>query len=102
MLFMIALTVIVSFQTIGTLLVFGLLMAPAGAGALLARRIQVMMAWAALFGVVSMYAGLLVSYHFDLAAGATIILIAISIFFIVFVLQNVRRRVARPQESTYA
>src|SRR4030042_918662 len=34
MLFMIALTVIVSFQTVGTLLVFGLLIAPAGAGAL--------------------------------------------------------------------
>ena len=36
---LIAITVIVSFQTVGTLLVFGMLLAPAGAGALLARRI---------------------------------------------------------------
>jgi ABC-type Mn2+/Zn2+ transport system permease subunit len=50
MLFMIATTIIVSFQTVGTLLVFGLLIAPAGAGALLARRIRAMMAWATLFG----------------------------------------------------
>ena len=99
MLFMIALTVIVSFQTVGTLLVFGLLIAPAGAGALLARRIEVMMAWAVLFGVLSMYSGLLISYHFDLAAGAAIILVAIMIFFIVFILQNLRnRRMALRQE----
>lgn len=90
MLFMIAITVIVSFQTVGTLLVFGLLIAPAGAGALLARRIKSMMAWAVGFGVLSIYLGLLISYHFNLAAGASIILVTVIIFFIVFIIQNVR------------
>jgi ABC-type Mn2+/Zn2+ transport system permease subunit len=103
MLFMIAITVIVSFQTVGTLLVFGLLIAPAGAGALLARRVEAMMAWAALFGILSMYSGLLISYHFDLAAGAAIILVAIAIFFIVFIIQNVRQhRTSLPEESGHA
>jgi ABC-type Mn2+/Zn2+ transport system permease subunit len=92
MLFMIAATVIVSFQTVGTLLVFGLLIAPAGAGAMLAHRIEIMMTWAALFGILSMYFGLLISYHFNLAAGATIILAAVFIFFIVFIIQNLRHR----------
>lgn len=92
MLFMIAVTVIVSFQTVGTLLVFGLLIAPAGAGALLARQIKSMVAWAVVFGVLSMYFGLLLSYHFNLAAGAAIILVAVVIFFIVFIFQNVRNR----------
>ncbi len=92
MLFMIAATVIVSFQTVGTLLVFGLLIAPAGAGALLARRIKAMMAWSMLFGILSMYFGLLISYHFNLAAGAAIILVTVVIFFIVFVMQNLRSR----------
>lgn len=91
MLFMIAATVIVSFQTVGTLLVFGMLIAPAGAGALLARQIRSMIAWAVVFGAVSVYAGLLVSYHFNLAAGASIILVAVVLFFIVFVVQNVRQ-----------
>jgi ABC-type Mn2+/Zn2+ transport system permease subunit len=91
MLFMIAITIIVSFQTVGTLLVFGLLIAPAGAGALLARRIKAMMAWASLFGILSMYFGLLISYHFNLAAGASIILVAVTIFFTVFVAQNIRQ-----------
>ncbi len=92
MLFMIAVTVIVSFQTVGTLLVFGLLIAPAGAGALVARRIEAMMLWAALFGILSMFFGLLISYHFNLAAGASIILVAVTIFFIVFIIQNLRQR----------
>jgi len=92
MLFMIALTVIVSFQTVGTLLVFGLLIAPAASGALLARRIQVMMTWSVIFGVVSMFIGLLLSYYFDLAAGASIILVTVVIFFIVFIIQNIRSR----------
>jgi ABC-type Mn2+/Zn2+ transport system permease subunit len=92
MLFMIAVTVIVSFQTVGTLLVFGLLIAPAGAGALLARRIEAMIAWAVLFGVLSMYFGLLISYHFNLAAGAAITLVTVLIFFIVFSIQNARSR----------
>ena len=92
MLFMIAATIIVSFQTVGTLLVFGLLIAPAGAGALLARRIRGMMAWATIFGAVSVYAGLLLSYYLNLAAGASIIMVAVVIFFIVFIIQNLRSR----------
>jgi ABC-type Mn2+/Zn2+ transport system permease subunit len=102
MLFMIAATVIVSFQTVGTLLVFGLLIAPAGAGALLARRVEAMMAWAILFGALSMYSGLLISYYFDLAAGAAIILVTVIIFFIVFIVQNIRhRRAVHPQELSH-
>jgi ABC-type Mn2+/Zn2+ transport system permease subunit len=102
MLFMIAITIIASFQTVGTLLVFGLLIAPAGAGALLARQIKSMMAWAIIFGVLSMYFGLLLSYHFNLAAGAAIILVTVVIFFIVFTLQNIRsRRAMRSEVQTY-
>ncbi len=90
MLFMIAATIIVSFQTVGTLLVFGMLIAPAGAGALLARKTSTMMIWAIVIGILSMYLGLLVSLHFELAAGASIILVTVVIFFIVFIIQNIR------------
>jgi ABC-type Mn2+/Zn2+ transport system permease subunit/ABC-type Mn2+/Zn2+ transport system ATPase subunit len=106
MLALVALTVIVSFQTVGTLLVFGMLLAPAGAGALLARRIGAMMGWAALFGALSVYIGLLVSYHFNVAAGSTIVLAATLIFFLAFTVQNARARRAEasapPVEATAA
>lgn len=91
MLAMIAITVIVSFQTVGTLLVFGMLLAPAAAGALVARRIGSMMAWAAVFGVFSVYAGLLISYHFNTAAGATIVLMATIVFFVAFFIRAARQ-----------
>jgi ABC-type Mn2+/Zn2+ transport system permease subunit len=90
MLALIALTIVVSFQTVGTLLVFGMLLAPSGSGALLARRISSMMAWATVFGTLSVYAGLLASYHFNIAAGASIVLMAVLIFFIVLLVQSLR------------
>ena len=43
MMLLVALTVVVAFQTVGTLLVFGMLLAPAATGALLAHRISLMM-----------------------------------------------------------
>ncbi|MBK9713822.1 MAG: metal ABC transporter permease [Kouleothrix sp.] len=95
MLALIAVTIIVSFQTVGTLLVFGMLLAPAGAGALLARRVEAMMGFAALFGGLAVYIGLLASYHFNIAAGSAIVLSATIIFFVVFVAQNLRSRQAQ-------
>ncbi len=90
MLVMVAVCVVMSFQTVGTLLVFGMLLAPAGTGALLATRLPAMVAWASLFGVLSVYGGLLASYHFDLAAGASVVVCAVTIFFVVLVTQAIR------------
>jgi ABC-type Mn2+/Zn2+ transport system permease subunit len=91
MLLMTAATVVVSFQTVGSLLVFGMLLAPAGVGALLARRIGSMMLWAAGTGVLSTYFGLLASYHFSWAAGASVVLTAVAIFFLTLVFVSVRK-----------
>jgi ABC-type Mn2+/Zn2+ transport system permease subunit len=90
MLVLVAATVITSFRTVGTLLVFGMLVAPAGAGALLARRVGSMMAWAAGIGAVSVYLGLVLSYHAGYAAGATIVLVAVAIFFVVFAVTSLQ------------
>lgn len=95
MLIMVAIAVIMSFQTVGTLLVFGMLIAPAGAGALLAHRLTAMMAWAALIGSVSVYLGLLISYHFDFAGGASIVVVAVLVFFGIFAVQSTRQSLAR-------
>jgi ABC-type Mn2+/Zn2+ transport system permease subunit len=97
MLVMVATTVVVSFQAVGTLLVFGMLIAPAGAGALLARRVTAMVAWAAAIGSGSVYVGLLLSYHFDLAAGASIVFVTVCSFFVVLTVQGLRTaRASRP------
>ena len=97
MLVLIALTVVVSFQVVGTLLVFGMLLAPAAAGALLAHRIATMMAIGSIIGAISSYLGLLISYWFDLAAGASMVLVAVAIFFIVFLYASWRD--SRPRHT---
>lgn len=80
LLLVVAITVVASFQTVGTLLVLGMLVAPAATGSLFARRIESMMLIASGVGILSTYVGLLVSYHYDLAAGASIVLTAVVIF----------------------
>jgi ABC-type Mn2+/Zn2+ transport system permease subunit len=70
-----------------------MLLAPAGVGALISKRIGTMMLWAALVGVVSTYAGLLASYHFSWAAGASVVLTAVTIFFVVFTGVSIKRSI---------
>ena len=83
MLTLIAIAIVASFRTVGTLLVFGLLIAPPATAALLVRRVPSMMATACLIGVASIFIGLIITYHFDTAAGATMAGTAVAIFFIV-------------------
>jgi ABC-type Mn2+/Zn2+ transport system permease subunit len=81
MLLMIALTVVASFKTVGTLLVFGLLIAPAASASLYSRKVGSMMLLAWAFGALSVYLGLLASYHLNIAGGAAIALVATLLFF---------------------
>lgn len=74
-----------AFQTVGTLLVFGLLIGPPATAALLVRRVPVMMVVSALIGVLAVTVGLVVSFHLDTAGSATIALIPIVLFFLVLV-----------------
>ena len=91
MLIMVAMAVVGSFQLVGTLLVLGLLIAPAATGALLTRRVSTMMLSAAGFGLLSSYLGLLTSYHFDVAAGASIVFTSVYLFILVAILTIPRR-----------
>jgi ABC-type Mn2+/Zn2+ transport system permease subunit len=52
-----------------------------------------MMAVAALVGSVSVYTGLLLSYHADLAGGASVVAVAVGIFLVTFAITEVRRSV---------
>jgi ABC-type Mn2+/Zn2+ transport system permease subunit len=102
MLLLVATVVVVSFQSVGTLLVFGMLLAPAASGALIASRLGTMMAIAILIGVISTYAGLWISYSFNTAAGATIVLVATVIFFAVLAVVNLKTGADARQAATEA
>lgn len=90
LLFLIAAAVVVSFQAVGTLLVFAMLLAPASVGALVGHRLPTMMAAAIGAGALSVLVGLLVSFHWDLAASASIALTAVVLFFVTLAVANLR------------
>lgn len=74
---LVTLAVVASFQAVGTLLVVGLLLAPAVAARPWSSRIPTIMLLAALAGSASVAIGLFISWHLSTAAGASIALTAI-------------------------
>ena len=91
MLTLLSLTVVTSFRVVGTLLVFGLLVAPPATAVLLVRRVPVAMAVAVGFGWTAVVTGLVVSYHADTAASATVAGVAVAQFFVVLTVTELRR-----------
>jgi zinc/manganese transport system permease protein len=89
---LITVAVVSSFQAVGALLVFGLLIAPPATAVLVARRVPTVMVTAAVLGTVEVAVGLLISFHLDTAAGATMSGLAVAVFFLV--LAGVRVRTA--------
>jgi ABC-type Mn2+/Zn2+ transport system permease subunit len=101
MLGLVALSIVASFRTVGTLLVFGLLIGPPATASLLVRRVPAMMVTGVAIGLVSVYAGLLLSYHYDTAAGATMSGLSVAVFFVVLAAKELatvlgRRRTTIP------
>ncbi len=92
LLVLIAAAVIGSFQSVGTLLVFGLLVGPPATAALVVRTVPRMMAVAAVLSVVSVWLGLLLSYHLGTAGSATMALVPIVAFFLTLAWTTVRAR----------
>jgi manganese/iron transport system permease protein len=80
MLVLVAVAVVVGFRIVGALLVLGMLLAPPAAAALVTKRLPAMMLVSCAIAVVSAPLGLLLSWHLDIAAGASIVLVAVTIF----------------------
>jgi manganese/iron transport system permease protein len=85
MLALVAVAVVASFQTVGTLMTFGLLVGPPATAVLLVRRVWLTMIVAVALGWVAVGIGLLVSYHWNTAAGATMAGVSVLLFFLVLI-----------------
>jgi len=87
---LIAAAVIGSFQAVGTLLVFGLLIGPPATAVLLVRTVPRMMMTAAGLSVISVWLGLVLSYHLGTAASATMAMVPIIGFFVTLAWVRIR------------
>jgi ABC-type Mn2+/Zn2+ transport system permease subunit len=77
---LVALTIVVSLQAVGIILVVAMLITPAATAQLVSVRFTRLMLVAALVGVGSSVIGLYLSYWFDVASGATIVLVQTAAF----------------------
>ena len=89
---LIALTAILSLKAVGALLVFALIVIPAAAAYQLAFTLRSMMLQACLVGIGSCLGGVWLSYQFELPSGATIVLVATTIFLLSVLFSPKRRR----------
>ena len=82
LLVLLALTIIVSLESVGIVLVAALLVTPAATAFQVTRRFTTMLALSATIGAFCAVVGLYTSYYLQAASGATIVLLATLIFFI--------------------
>ncbi|HTV72935.1 MAG TPA: metal ABC transporter permease [Candidatus Acidoferrales bacterium] len=91
LLVLLALTIIISLETVGIVLVAALLVTPAAAAYQLTRRFTRMMVLSGSMGAACAVGGLYASYYLHSASGATIVLLATFVFFVAMGVTRVRR-----------
>jgi ABC-type Mn2+/Zn2+ transport system permease subunit len=95
LLVLIAVTIVVSLQTVGIALMVALLVTPAATANLMSKRLLPMMVFSAIIGAASSVIGFYLSYHADISTGPAIVLTATGIFGFVFVEQQIARTIAQ-------
>lgn len=103
---LVTLAVVASYQAVGSLLVVGLLLAPAVAAGQWTTRIPSRMLVAAVLGVLSVLGGLLISWHAATAAGASVAATAIAVSGLSYAIRSavtaIRPRSTSPERNTCA
>lgn len=97
---MLALSIVASFEAIGTLLVFGLIVGPPATASLLVRKVPIIMLVSTVLGSVSVVAGLLISFHYGTAGGATIAGLSVLQFFVVLTFRELKAALRPRRHAT--
>ncbi|GAC1498393.1 MAG: hypothetical protein NVS1B14_01410 [Vulcanimicrobiaceae bacterium] len=90
LLVMLALTIVVTLEAVGIVLVAALLVTPAAAAYQLTDRFSRMMLLSAALGAFCSVGGLYLSYYLNAASGATIVLLATCVFFLAIAVRRSR------------
>ena len=91
LLVLLAVTIVISLQTVGAELAASMLVTPAATAYLLTRRLSSMMILSAVLGGFSSIVGLYLSYYLNIVSGSAIVLTATGIFLLVFLLKRGKR-----------
>jgi manganese/iron transport system permease protein len=103
LLVLVAVSVVVSLRTVGTVMAVAMVVTPAATAQLVARRTPTMTLIGIAIAELSGVSGLIIAYHLDVSPGATIALVCTGVFVLVYVLRTapqwVRHARGRPAGS---
>lgn len=94
LLVLIALTIVISIQAVGVVLVVALLITPAATARLVTTRLKVLIGLSSFFGLLSSFFGLYLSYFLGAPPGATVVLAATLLFALVLGGQKLKTRIS--------
>lgn len=100
LLILIAITIVISLQAVGIVLVVAMITTPAATAQLLVKRFTAMIQVAALIGVLSAVVGLYVSYSLDIASGAAIVILETLLFLLALAFTAIRSRIYAVQGAS--
>ena len=97
---LIALTIVISLQAVGIILVVAMLITPAATAQLVARSFGRLVVAAATIGALCPIVGLYLSYWLNSASGATVVLVESALFLVVLAVTGLGARLRRPEPET--
>lgn len=89
---LVALTIVFNIKVVGIILVMSLLTIPQTTASVITKNFRTMIFLSIIIAVISSFAGLVISYYFNIPSGASIIFSSVVIFVIIKLFLNLRRK----------
>jgi ABC-type Mn2+/Zn2+ transport system permease subunit/Mn-dependent DtxR family transcriptional regulator len=81
---LLSMSIVAGLQSVGVILIIAMLITPPATAYLLSNNLKKILLLSAMFGTISAITGLYLSYHFNFASGASIVLVAVALFLLAF------------------
>ncbi|HWA05375.1 MAG TPA: iron chelate uptake ABC transporter family permease subunit [Ignavibacteria bacterium] len=81
---LLSMSIVAGLQSVGVILIIAMLITPPATAYLLSNNLKKILLLSAAFGTISAVTGLYLSYHFNFASGASIVLVAVALFMLAF------------------
>lgn len=81
---LLSMSIVAGLQSVGVILIIAMLITPPATAYLLSNNLKKILLLSAMFGTISAITGLYLSYHFNFASGASIVLVAVALFMLAF------------------
>lgn len=97
-----SLTIVASLTTVGLALVVAMLITPGATAYLLVKRLQEMMIFGSVIGVISSLSGMYFSYYFNIPSGPAIVMVAFGFFMFAFLFSPTQGILTNPPTESSA